>query len=380
VTDVSNTSYDVDLPGLRRHRLERALGEMERDGLDAVVLGREANARYVSDVRRLWTVGARPFSPGCVVVRRNATVHLLSTWHDGIPEEIPRQNLYRTTWNPEYLISALQGIDGLRDARRIGIDGMTPRLAALLSAALPNAEWVDAMPALLRARVHKSAAEVACIRNATALTARALAAMIDEVRPGTIERVLVGRFSEEAARLGMTIPAFEASFCASPRHSRFGNAPLPRFMSAYRPLSAGDLVTCHAGVLYAGYEGAVGNTIRCADDGSTPEPVLEHRLDRLRGALRSACRPGTRLADVVAAYDACGEPRPDTFGFPILHGVGLGTEPPLTREARLDVDMVVTVYAYVSSAGIGGCFARDTLHIVRDGCEYLGAAPPLAST
>src|SRR5712691_11283483 len=97
----------VDFARLRTERLERTLAEMARRELDVLVLGREANARYASGARRLWTAGTRPFGPGCVVVRATRQVHLLSTWDDGIPEAIPPENLYSITWNPMNLIGAI---------------------------------------------------------------------------------------------------------------------------------------------------------------------------------------------------------------------------------------------------------------------------------
>ena len=39
--------------------LEQALSAMERDNIDALVLGREANARAVSGANRLWIAGTR---------------------------------------------------------------------------------------------------------------------------------------------------------------------------------------------------------------------------------------------------------------------------------------------------------------------------------
>ena len=114
----------VDFTRLRRERLARALAEFSRDELDAVLLGREANARYVSGARRLWTVGARPFAPSCALVCEPTSVHLLSTWDDGIPPELPREHLYQMSWNPENLMAALAAVPGLADAKRIGVDGM----------------------------------------------------------------------------------------------------------------------------------------------------------------------------------------------------------------------------------------------------------------
>ena len=368
----------IDFEQLRRERLSRALLEMEREELDALILGREANARYVSGARRLWTVGTRPFGPSCVVVRRSASVHLLSTWDDGIPAEISHRNLIQLSWSPRNLMTAVQSIPGLEEARRIGIDGMSPLFAQLLPATLPKAEWADAIPALMRARTRKTQQEIACLRTAIALAEGALAAMAPEIRPGAHARVLTGRYCEEAARLGATIPAFEPSFCGPPREGPTG-AHTPRLMSA-GTLHEGDLVTCHAGVMYAGYEGAVGRTVRCRSEGADrpthAETDLGRRLDGLREALRAACRPGASIDQVCAAYEACDEPRPE---LPILHGVGLGFEPPWAGptadpDAVLERDMVVAVHAYVWSDGIGGRFVRDTLRLTEDGCRSLSVA------
>ena len=49
-------------------RRARALAAMTDAGADALILGREANARYVSGARRLWLANARAFAPGCVLV------------------------------------------------------------------------------------------------------------------------------------------------------------------------------------------------------------------------------------------------------------------------------------------------------------------------
>ena len=61
-----------DDAALRRPAASRVLAEMERADIDILVIGREANARYVAGVRRLWTAGSRPFGAGCVLIRDGA--------------------------------------------------------------------------------------------------------------------------------------------------------------------------------------------------------------------------------------------------------------------------------------------------------------------
>ena len=117
-----STEILPDERALRLGRRERALAQMEAHDLDVLVLGRQANVRYVSGAPQLWVAGTRPFGPICVVVRATGEIHLNSTWDEGIPEEIPHDHLYGLAWNPMTLIEVLKGIEGATTARRVGTD------------------------------------------------------------------------------------------------------------------------------------------------------------------------------------------------------------------------------------------------------------------
>src|SRR5580658_10982488 len=94
------TEVLADDRGLREARRRRALAEMAAHDIDVLLLGSEANARYVAGAQRLWTAGTRPFGPGCVVVRATGAVHLVSSWDEGIPDDIPHDHLFGITWSP----------------------------------------------------------------------------------------------------------------------------------------------------------------------------------------------------------------------------------------------------------------------------------------
>ena len=80
----------------------------KKHDLDVLVLGRQANVRYVSGAPQLWVAGTRPFGPTCVVIRKTGAIHLLSTWDEGVPDDIPHENLYGISWNPMNTIADLQ--------------------------------------------------------------------------------------------------------------------------------------------------------------------------------------------------------------------------------------------------------------------------------
>ena len=52
----------ADDRALRTGRRERALAQMAEHDLDVLVLGRQANIRYVTGAPQLWVAGTRPFA------------------------------------------------------------------------------------------------------------------------------------------------------------------------------------------------------------------------------------------------------------------------------------------------------------------------------
>src|SRR4051812_42284473 len=114
---------------LRTGRRRRLFAAMEADDLDVLVLGRVANIRYASGVPILWNAGTRPFGPGCVVVRETREIFLLSTWDEGVPEEIPHDHLFGITWNPMNFVDLLKRIGTHAAPRRVGTDAMSPLFA-----------------------------------------------------------------------------------------------------------------------------------------------------------------------------------------------------------------------------------------------------------
>jgi Xaa-Pro dipeptidase len=109
-TSAPVTGSEVDFARLRTERRRACLEAMGARHLDALVLGKEANARYVSDARRQWTSGVRPFGPGCIVIGESGAVHLLSTWDDGIPPDIEREHLFAITWNGATMMATLSAV------------------------------------------------------------------------------------------------------------------------------------------------------------------------------------------------------------------------------------------------------------------------------
>lgn len=370
-----STEVLADDHALRYGRRERALAQMQAHDLDILVLGRQANVRYVTGAPQLWVAGTRPFGPICALVRATGDIHLNSTWDEGIPAEIPHEHLYGLAWNPMTLIGVLQGIKGADTAARVGTDALTPTFAKLLPLAFPHAELVDGELAMRTARRTKTAAEIAALRSALQVADRGLAAAVAELASGNTERNLAGALLEAEAAGGVSTPATQDSAWITSRETPWRRA------AGEGRLRDGDLVAVSAGVLAGGYVGEVARTWPVGEvSDRAAVDALYARRDRLWDKLVGSCRAGNQASALLAAYADAGEPVPPT---PVAHGLGLGFDPPVvcpqlpaTADAeRLEAGMVLAVTAHVWQQGIGSVFSRDAVLITSDGPEVLSTSP-----
>lgn len=367
------TEIEADGRALRVSRRERAIAQMEAHGLDALVLGRQANVRYISGAPQLWVVGTRPFGPICTFVRDTGEIHLNSTWDEGIPEEIPHENLYGFAWNPMTLVGVLQNINGSDSAWRIGTDALTPTFAKLLPMAFPNAELVDGELAMRAARRVKTREEISALRRALVVAEAALTKGVAESAPGTTEKHLAGVILEAEAAGGVSTPATQdAAWVTSKDH------PWRRAEGDGR-VREGDLVALSAGVLADGYVAEVARTVYVGEPTDAVRSLYRRR-DALWDRLLDACRSGNPTSALLDVYEQVGEPVP---AMPVAHGLGLGFDPPVVSPSLrataendiLEEGMVLAVTGYVWEQGIGAVFTRDAVVIGADGPEVLTQTP-----
>jgi Xaa-Pro aminopeptidase len=357
----------IDFARLRAERRAKVFSGMESHGLDALMLGGVGDVKYVTGARQLGRSGVLPFAPVAVVVRESRRVHLLSTWDEGVPPEIGRDDLYRMSWNPANLATDLAKIPGLRDARRVGTDGLTPMFAALIPQLVTKADLVDAGPVMTTARRTKTPDEITCLEVASAIAEAALSAMQDALAPGITERELLGVYHERIASLGAPMPPSEGVCFATP-----SSGPVTfRHVASDRRVGDGELMVLAPGALYAGYEAGLARTQMVGN--AAPARGLASQCARAMDALIAACRPGNTGVDLYRASETTGNNDP---GVPLAHGLGLGAEPPLIgfgrgRDAVIEEGMVLSVQSWITKEGIGGCLERNTVFVGSTGPSRL---------
>lgn len=369
------TEIIPDDRALRRERRERVLAEMAAADVDALVLGREANARYVSGVPRLWLAGTRPFGPGCVLVRATGAIHLLSPWDEGVPDDIPREHLYGYTFNAAKQLEALRVIEGSQQFRTVATDAMGPGAADLLLAAFPAATIVDGERVLATARRTKSPAEVAAIAASVGIAERCLDAASQAVRPGATARQLTGVFMEAMGSEAVCMPSTQDVAWVTSRTQPWQRA------TRDTPIAPGDLVVLSGGVMLDGYTGDLARTV-VVGDASPAAASLLTRGEALWNRLLDACRPGAPASDLLQVYADAAEPVPP---MPIAHGLGLGFDAPVVTAAlprsaadeRLEPGMVIALTAAVWAEGVGTVIRQSPVLLTAAGAELITSAPAL---
>jgi Xaa-Pro aminopeptidase len=340
VTGVDDPA-DADLRAARRQRVFDA---MDAAGLDALVLGRRDSVAYATGVRSLWTAGTRLFGPACVLVAARRSVHLLSTWDEGVPPEVPFEHLYGVTWNPAVMAGSLAAVPGLPEARRIGVDGLSVGFASAAGRLAPGASLVPADDVLQAVRAVKLPAEVERMRVAVAVATAGVGVASAALATGASPSEALADTLAAVGTAGVTVPT---------------SAPLVEPVG-----EAASLVRVDLGFLVDGYEGGRGRTVPAGGSG-------DPRLDTVREAQRrliDACRPGASGTDLQAT--AAGPGAAGAAGW-LVRGSGMGFEAPVVTDALggsavLAENMVLSV-----EASIDGVVRRDLVLVTPAGGQPL---------
>ncbi len=237
---------------------------------------------------------------------------------------------------------------------------------------VPGTQVQDRSDLLLRMRAAKSAAEIACIREAGRITATGFAAAMRSMRAGMNEFDLQ-ECVEHAYR---TNGARELAF----RTIAGGgfNATVLHYHANDRPLVDGELVVLDSGAKHAGYSADVTRTLPVSGRFTARQRELYDTVLRAQAAAIAAVRPGATLAQVDAAgrkviADA-------GLGDAFIHGMGhhLGLEThDASPDAPLEVGAVITIEpgVYLPKESIG-IRIEDDVAVTEGGHEVLTPSIP----
>jgi Xaa-Pro aminopeptidase len=271
------------------------------------------------------------------------------------------------------------------DRGALGLVGsMTLRRSTVLRLEERLGHGLELRPAddiVMGMRLVKSAAEIALLREATALGAECMTLMLEAAVPGATEGDLVGLGFEFLARRG----AWPSSVVVAAGNPCVPRGPRPNVSSwdARRRFEAGDLMRLDFSAQLNGYQtDHARSRVIGAEPTAAQRKAMEDALT-LVTAMVDAVRPGVTVGAVhdvgLAWLTDNGYPPYATYNrfWPSFgHGLGLELEPPYIEADEPTVllpGVVLSIETILGSPEVGGATYEDAILVTETGSEALTA-------
>jgi Xaa-Pro aminopeptidase len=346
-------------------RLQRCRAVLTELGLDAVLVTRPSDVRYLS--------GFRGEDTTLLVGADVALIVTDARYWEQVREEVTGFDLAEATGGDLLADSLAAAAERLGAAHRLGLQGADVSYAAYRRLRRAHGGPLrDVGQRVTRLRVRKDEAELAVMCRAAQVTEDALAAVVADGLSGRTEAEVAWRVKEEFHRHGAEGEAFTTIVAAG------GHAAQAHAIPGERAITPGELVIMDIGARVDGYCSDITRTFAA---GREPDEEQRRVYDVVLAAQLAgvaAVRAGASgRADVDEAARAVIEDAGygHFFGHGTGHGVGLEVhEAPSLGRLRGDVleaGMVCTVEPGIYIEDVVGVRIEDTVLVTEDGCERL---------
>jgi len=335
-----NYEQRVDFGALRAGRLARAREQMRGHGLDALLVWKDENVRYLTSLRPQLIAGKSGLLNGALLLPDGDPI-LFASGGDAdrarhsmpwLAEVHPIPILEERGLVDHFAATILADVVARHrlDSARIGIDLASQALHDALRARHPAIRWVDGDVVMQAARLLKLPEEIALVEEAVAIAEAVTQAALDALRPGVRELDVAAEAMRVLYLLGGEYAHVTTPFVAS--GERMGP---PTRLATDKVIRHGDIVFIDIGAMWNGYFADLGRTVACGEP-----PALQRRIFRAvyeaHQAGLEAMRPGVTTTHVARTIRQAAEPHGLAGHFLTLfvgHGIGVGSnEPPYVGE------------------------------------------------
>ena len=391
----SHVGYErrVDLTALRAKRIAKADAERRAARLDALLVWKDENCRYLTDLRPQLIAGKSTALNGALLVEGKAPILFCSGGErDRVDRTMPwikeahtipivEEKALVEGLVREILGPALKE-HGLTDCR-LGLDEANTVFTKALAQQFPKLLVEDGDTPMQTARRIKLPEEIELLEEATALadavTATATAAVADGVR----ECEVAGEAMRTLFRLGGEYAHVMTPFVASGE-----NMAPPHRICSDKLIRNGDIVFIDIGACWNGYFGDVARAVICGKPSDEQRKIYTAVLHGLQAGI-AEMRPGRTNRDAAEALIRAAE----GYGLGgrmlslfIGHGVGIGAnEPPYIGETlpgapvfEFQPGMVFAVEPLIWVEGVrggGGVRLEDMVLVTEDAPHVMSRAP-----
>lgn len=306
-TDVSRESVSIDVYA---DRLQRAQGEMARQGIDLLVVGASDDLLYLIGVE-----GHESERMSVLVLPREGTPHYVAPGLEAALLHARRDLLEIVPWeeteSPAAKVAAVAGPAG-KGLIAVGDDLWTV-FTLRLQAVMPGARWVEGGQLLRPLRMIKDDREIALLAEAARLTDESWEEFLTTSIAGLTERQVRERLMGLLSARGLA-----PTFC------NVGSGPngaSPHQTASDRVIGAGDAVVCDWGGRLHGYHSDVTRTAHVGE----PSAEFTRAYEAVRAANQAALdavRPGAACQEIDRA--ARGVLTAAGYGEAFIHRTGHG--------------------------------------------------------
>ncbi len=387
----------VDLTALRLKRIAKADEERRRAGLDALLVWKDENCRYLTDLRPQLIAGKTTALNGALLLEGRAPILFCS---GGERDRVDRTMPWIEEAHTIPIIEEKALVDGmvrdilgpvlreygLADAR-IGLDEANTVFTKALAHHFPKLVVEDGDTPMQQARMIKLPEEIVLLEEATAIADAVTASAVAAVADGVRECEVAGEAMRTLFRLGGEYAHVMTPFVASGEHM----AP-PHRICSDKLIRHGDLVFIDIGAAWGGYFGDMARTVICG------KPTQEQRriYTAVHAGLKAGIaemRPGRTNKDAADALIRAA----DEYGLGgrflslfIGHGVGIGAnEPPYigetlpgapTYEFRPGMVFAVEPLIWVEGVRGGGGVRLEEMVLVTEESPHVMSRAPFDET
>lgn len=263
--------------------------------------------------------------------------------------------------------------------RHIGIEKkqVTLEQAAKWRSARSGVKWKPLPETIEPMRALKTAAEVALLRRAAAISDQAMAQFPEIARPGLTEKQLAWELEKCMHNLGADGPAFPTSVASGP------NSALPHHTTGERRLQAGDVIIVDMGAQLGGYHSDLTRSFYLGAEPPARFWELYNLVYQAQQNVFTHLRPGMTLrqADALARDLIYNAGHKQHFGHGLGHGVGLEIHeepflsPRALETATIQAGMNVTIEPGIYIPGWGGIRLEDLAVVTDGGLESISQCP-----
>lgn len=379
----------------RDRRWARVREFMTRDGVDVIVApnatgawnNQHANVRYLTGVGGNCAPAAAIFPVDGDVTAVTGPVPSREHWlgrQDWVLDVRPTffgltNGLLERLRELDPKVIAIAGLAGLPRTP----EGTVPHgTYVAIAEAFPDAEIVNGTELLDEARYIKGTEELEALRKSVALVEAAIDVLAAEARPGVPECVVYARMVSTMVELGGEFPVFMLWQAGWPQTPRNWMQP------TRRPLQRGDLISAETEAKWMGYSGQISHQAVVGPI----RPQLAEMFEVQQAAFAACCAalvPGARLGDLIPITASVADGTPYRCQL-ILHGRGLGDDPPLAifgtefggQDQRMKNWLIEENTSFMvkplvlDPAGVPWVCWGDSVVVTSSGVERLGTRNP----